>query len=145
MEWFSNPAAEVRESAVRLMAACYAHVGLGRIEKYLANLRQAQREVFDAEFQRVSGKAPREPARLEPPPQKAMPEMVETEGRQETSEDDFEEFWCQFCGREDPSFTLPALDVHYWRECPMLSACKHCEQVIEISRLHWHLSEERVR
>ena len=30
---------------------------------------------------------------------------------------------------QDPSFTLPALDIHYWRECPMLSACKHCEQV----------------
>lgn len=69
----------------------------------------------------------------------------------------FHEFRCEFCGREDhchfvhltrknlsiganmcrklqlcwqdANFTLPALDIHYWRECPMLSACQFCEQV----------------
>ena len=46
---------DVRENSVKLVAACYMHVGLRRIEGYLSNLRPAQREVFDAEFERVSG------------------------------------------------------------------------------------------
>lgn len=154
MEWFSNPAAEVRESAVRLIAACYAHVGLGRIEKYLANLRQAQREVFDAEFQRVNGvRVPATPPVAPTPPrgQGISARGVSAASFQayagvESSDEEFEEglsdFRCEFCGREDPNFTLPALDIHYWRECPMLAACQHCEQVIEISRLHWHWLEE---
>ena len=162
MEWFSNPAAEVRENAVRLIAACYAHVGLGRIEKYLANLRQAQREVFDAEFQHVNGQnglskmvspppAPHAPAAPVPP---RAPVVAAVKGAEamtfpdaggysdEDFDEGFHEFRCEFCGREDPNFTLPALDIHYWRECPMLSACQFCEQVIEISRLHWHWLEE---
>ncbi|CAJ1357679.1 unnamed protein product, partial [Effrenium voratum] len=53
MEWFNNANADVRENAVKLVAACYAHAGLRRIEKYLANIRQAQREIFDEEFERV--------------------------------------------------------------------------------------------
>ena len=32
---------------------------------------------------------------------------------------------------QDPNFTLPALDIHYWRECPMLAACQHCEQALD--------------
>mmetsp|Transcript_60389 Transcript_60389/g.141161 ORF Transcript_60389/g.141161 Transcript_60389/m.141161 type:complete len:875 (+) Transcript_60389:78-2702(+) len=144
MDWFSNPAADVRESAVRLIASCYVHVGLSRIEKYLANLRQAQREVFDTEFHRVSGVKAMGPPRE---PTHAVPEgpghRFEEPSEEEDSESQGpEEFFCQFCGREDPNFTLAALDIHYWRECPMLSACKFCEQVIEISRMHWHLMEE---
>ncbi|CAE8587429.1 unnamed protein product, partial [Polarella glacialis] len=60
----------------------------------------------------------------------------------EDQDDLVDDFTCQFCKREDPSFTPAALDVHYWRECPMLSACTLCEQVIEISRMHSHLVEE---
>ncbi|CAK9048830.1 unnamed protein product [Durusdinium trenchii] len=53
MDWFGNANADVRENAVKLVAACYAHAGMRRIEKYLANIRQAQREIFDEEFDRV--------------------------------------------------------------------------------------------
>jgi centrosomal protein CEP104 len=57
-------------------------------------------------------------------------------------EDEPEEFTCQFCGRQDPSFTPEALDVHYWRDCPMLCQCEFCDQVIEISTLRAHWAEE---
>ena len=46
---------------------------------------------------------------------------------------------------QDANFTLPALDIHYWRECPMLSACQFCEQVPnstnfeESNELHYDL------
>eukprot|EP00928_Gymnodinium_smaydae_P012291 TRINITY_DN14465_c0_g1_i2.p1 TRINITY_DN14465_c0_g1~~TRINITY_DN14465_c0_g1_i2.p1 ORF type:complete len:391 (-),score=78.50 TRINITY_DN14465_c0_g1_i2:115-1287(-) len=195
MEWFNNPNGEVRESAVKLVAACYSRVGLSRIEKYLANLRQAQREVFDAEFEKVGsggGNVTQPPPQTQqrsplgggsapgpasgrggrcgtareaeedfdgglPPPQVppprggrsahgaggAPPRPVEAEVYDDDDEEDFvAEFTCQFCGRQDPTFTPEALDVHYWRECPMLTQCELCQQVIEISTLRAHLMEE---
>lgn len=49
---------------------------------------------------------------------------------------------CQFCGIEDPTFSEERLDLHYWQDCCMLTSCKQCEQVIEISTLHEHLLHE---
>mmetsp|Transcript_21705 Transcript_21705/g.39836 ORF Transcript_21705/g.39836 Transcript_21705/m.39836 type:complete len:730 (-) Transcript_21705:200-2389(-) len=57
MEWFNNPAAEVRESAVKLVAACHTHLGLEPLEPHLSKLRAAQREVFEIEFQRAAREA----------------------------------------------------------------------------------------
>lgn len=162
MEWFSNPNAEVRESAVKLVAACYAHVGLQKIEKHLANLRPAQREVFDVEFEKVShspsgvGIGAVEHARMEtsasgsfdgmsrsqvPPTRKtaAPPPAASNTDEYEIEDGDFV---CQFCGRYDTMFTQDGLDVHYWRECPVLIECDVCQQVIEISSLRDHLREE---
>ncbi|CAE6966457.1 Pdi [Symbiodinium sp. CCMP2592] len=49
---------------------------------------------------------------------------------------------CQFCGAVNAEGTQEAMDVHYWRECPMLTQCQFCEQVIEISQLASHWREE---
>lgn len=162
MEWFSNPTADVRESAVKLVSACHQHVGLPGIEKYLANLRQAQREVFDAEFEKASGggsAAPTPAARggrggggyaqdgddglpnPQVPPRRAAAPPLD-EGYDDDEEGGAPEFTCQFCNRQDPTFTPEALDVHYWRECPMLTQCEFCQQVIEIMTLRVHLAEE---
>ena len=48
----------------------------------------------------------------------------------------------QFCGRYDPNFTEDMLDMHYWKECPMLTSCKFCGQVVEIMTLNVHMLEE---
>jgi len=188
MDWYGNASSEVRENAVRLVAACYSHVGLGRIEKYLANLRQTQREIFDAEFEKVSngqgadlappsgrGGAGRTAAFTEepvamgshsglpspqvPPPRRgstggsppsARPKVEDSVQRHAAGqpdaygyyEDEVDETTCQFCGYQDPTFTQEGMDVHYFRECPMLALCEHCQQVIEISSLRAHLCEE---
>ena len=34
------------------------------------------------------------------------------------------------------------MDIHYWKECPMLTCCWECEQVIEIKQIEEHLLEE---
>jgi centrosomal protein CEP104 len=60
----------------------------------------------------------------------------------EMSYEDGDQGYCQFCGEEDPSFTDEKLDLHYWQDCPMLTSCKQCEQVIEIPTLDEHLLEE---
>ena len=49
---------------------------------------------------------------------------------------------CNFCDRYDESFNQDSIDIHYWRECPMLMQCWECEQVIEIAGLNEHLRTE---
>jgi len=137
MEWYGNAASDVRESAVRLMSACYARVGLGRIDKYLANLRQAQREVFEAEFQKVDGASDVQQHSNAGVQQTLQPATLHQEDAEDATATT-----CQFCGIEDPTFTGETMDVHYWRECPLLTQCEHCQQVVEVSGLRSHLCEE---
>ena len=32
-----------------------------------------------------------------------------------------EEQTCGFCGRFDENFNEESLDIHYWKECPLLA------------------------
>lgn len=49
---------------------------------------------------------------------------------------------CDFCGREDPELqNKDYLDVHLWRECPMLTNCDLCNQVIPVEQLNQHKLE----
>ena len=34
------------------------------------------------------------------------------------------------------------LDMHFWKDCAMLTECKHCSQVIEIETYNQHLLKE---
>ena len=36
---------------------------------------------------------------------------------------------CYFCGERNPTFNEETLDMHYWKQCPMLKRCPHCKQV----------------
>jgi centrosomal protein CEP104 len=49
---------------------------------------------------------------------------------------------CMFCGAEDKTWDEDALDLHYWKDCPLLTACPACTQVVEIAGLPEHLCEE---
>jgi len=49
---------------------------------------------------------------------------------------------CNFCGYYDENFNEDSIDIHYGKECPMLTTCWECEQVIEIFALNDHLIEE---
>uniref|UniRef100_A0A8C6LGP5 Centrosomal protein of 104 kDa n=1 Tax=Nothobranchius furzeri TaxID=105023 RepID=A0A8C6LGP5_NOTFU len=49
---------------------------------------------------------------------------------------------CIFCGKKDESFTEDGLDIHYWKQCPMLRRCDECRQVVEIASLTEHLLSE---
>ena len=49
---------------------------------------------------------------------------------------------CQFCGGCGPGASEQVLDLHYWRDCPMLTACGACGQVVEVAVLHEHLLSE---
>ncbi|XP_017266868.1 centrosomal protein of 104 kDa isoform X2 [Kryptolebias marmoratus] len=49
---------------------------------------------------------------------------------------------CIFCGKKDESFTEDGLDIHYWKQCPMLRRCDECRQVVEIASFTEHLLGE---
>lgn len=49
---------------------------------------------------------------------------------------------CIFCGERSESFTEEGLDLHYWKQCLMLTRCDHCRQVVEIASLTEHLLTE---
>merc|ERR550517_817489 len=54
--------------------------------------------------------------------------------------------YCNFCGEYNPAFAADedeeALDVHYFQECPMLTECQYCEQIVETSGLVDHIIDE---
>ena len=62
----------------------------------------------------------------------------------EEGEGEYEDdpFTCQFCGLYDPSFTEEKLDMHFWKDCPLLTSCRQCDQVIEVQVLNEHLRDE---
>ncbi|XP_052225713.1 centrosomal protein of 104 kDa-like isoform X2 [Dreissena polymorpha] len=49
---------------------------------------------------------------------------------------------CIFCGEKNPTFTEEGLDLHYWKNCPMLKRCANCKQVVEIASYTDHLLTE---
>ena len=69
-------------------------------------------------------------------------DVVDDMPMNDEEEDDVQPFTCPFCGQYDPSFDDEGLDTHFWKECPMLTSCPKCEQVIEICDLNEHLLEE---
>lgn len=49
---------------------------------------------------------------------------------------------CMFCGKRDKSWDEDGLDLHFWNECPLLSPCNACAQIVEIAGLPEHLLDE---
>ena len=52
------------------------------------------------------------------------------------------EHTCQFCGLFNPNFTSEQIDLHQYKECPMLLPCFKCKQIVEISNLNNHFLSE---
>ena len=53
-----------------------------------------------------------------------------------------EEHTCEFCGFYQPNITKDELNIHQYKDCPMLMQCTNCKQIIEISNLNNHLLNE---
>ncbi|KAJ3247646.1 hypothetical protein HDU77_008519 [Chytriomyces hyalinus] len=49
---------------------------------------------------------------------------------------------CIFCNEKNVEFTEENLDIHYWRDCPMLCVCPLCHILIEIPTLTNHMHHE---
>ncbi|XP_055864407.1 centrosomal protein of 104 kDa-like isoform X2 [Biomphalaria glabrata] len=83
-------------------------------------------------------------------PQKKKPEAakVKPKGNKPTTKDDDDvsmftvDNICIFCGERNESFTEEGLDIHYWKNCPMLKRCTNCKQVVEIATYTDHVLTE---
>ncbi|RYG94228.1 hypothetical protein EON65_57835 [archaeon] len=49
---------------------------------------------------------------------------------------------CMFCGEHNKAWTENDLDLHYWKDCPLLISCPSCAQIVEIAGLPEHLLDE---
>ncbi|VDD87894.1 unnamed protein product [Enterobius vermicularis] len=47
-----------------------------------------------------------------------------------------------FCSQFDERFTPEGLDEHFLNDCFMLTKCKYCNEILEISALNHHYLEE---
>ncbi|KAI6179241.1 hypothetical protein M3Y98_00589100 [Aphelenchoides besseyi] len=45
---------------------------------------------------------------------------------------------CMYCGKLDPDLNLSGLDQHYNKDCPMLTKCPSCSEVVETRFLSEH-------
>ncbi|ETI46132.1 hypothetical protein F441_09406 [Phytophthora nicotianae CJ01A1] len=142
---------EIRDAAKEITVSLYLVVGAD-VEGYLKSLRPKQLEEYQTAFEaaetaKVSSRrgdsngtsvARREERTHE------VQAKFEGEGEDADSEDEesVDEYTCPFCGVVDEKFDSDYLDQHFWASCKMLTPCKMCGQVIEISTLNEHLLTE---
>ncbi|KAL1526684.1 hypothetical protein AB1Y20_015386 [Prymnesium parvum] len=138
----------VRSKAMELALELYHVVGdLQQMTSYLTDLKHpAIRDSLMAAFEAAS--VPQEAVKAPPLPRGGVGTPLAAgraatqaaAGRAEYPHAD--EQTCQFCGRHDPDFDDEKMDLHYWKECPMLMPCEQCGQVVEVASLAEHLVGE---
>ncbi|ETW01476.1 hypothetical protein H310_06987 [Aphanomyces invadans] len=151
---FAHQSKEIRDLAKAISVAIYQIVG-PEIDPFLKTLRPKQMEEYQAAFETPEAKplsvkkdkkaaaAPLPNARHRGAQHTAPPQLNADGGHEsDDSNASVAEFTCPFCDRHDDAFDTDRLDQHFWAECPMLTQCKMCSQVIEISTLNEHLLVE---
>lgn len=122
---------DVRVAAHNLIVECYKVVGSGKITPLLGGVKQIQLDMLMADFNNVLGV----------PQDDALRQEMDNIGNKKKAGDkgkkagkDEQTKVCEFCGRTDKNFLESAkFDMHLWKECPMLTTCKECALVTEIS------------
>ncbi|KAG2520679.1 hypothetical protein BBO99_00001698 [Phytophthora kernoviae] len=149
---------EIRDAAKDITVSLYLIVG-AEVEGYLKSLRPKQLEEYQSAFEAAETEAAaarrgggggggvsanKNVARRVESPQKVQAQFngeQEDDGDSE-DEESVDEYTCPFCGVVDEKFDSDYLDQHFWASCKMLTPCKMCGQVIEISTLNEHLLTE---
>lgn len=165
---FAHSNAEVRDAAKAMTVALQKVVGTDALESHLSVLRPKQKEEYLAAFENEPGPkgsardhADEPPSKQDPVQQKAgKPKSIALNhvthspgGKVHTSADrsqyrdsvdaSSEDYTvCSFCGTQNRGWNEDALDLHYWKECPLLCPCPACAQIIEIAGLPDHLLSE---
>ncbi|KAF4692936.1 hypothetical protein FOZ60_012167 [Perkinsus olseni] len=145
------PASEVRSSAVSLAAKVCSLVGRDAIKPFIKGIeRQSQREAIETEIDRIlngrrgsnSSSSSKSASRRRPQTQDSRPNSGLTKEQQPAVAPT--PVVCQFCGYSDPEFANQSdlLDLHYWRDCPSLTQCYGCGQVVELAGLAEHRAVE---
>ncbi|KAG6587247.1 uncharacterized protein IUM83_02854 [Phytophthora cinnamomi] len=146
---------EIRDAAKDITVSLYLIVGAD-VEGYLKSLRPKQLEEYQAAFEAaetakasnrrgggVSNGGGNVARRDEKPHEVQAPFEGEVDATADSEdEESVDEYTCPFCGVVDEKFDSDYLDQHFWASCKMLTPCKMCGQVIEISTLNEHLLTE---
>lgn len=143
VEGFKNSNKEIRDAAHECILELYKVMG-SAIKKFLDELRPAQIELLEKGFNDIDGidpnadmgdKGPKVTIETNITPygakgkgkgkQKAPAEeldmLAESPSKFESSFKADNDNMCRFCGKYEMGWDQEALDVHYWKDCPMLS------------------------
>lgn len=146
IQGYKNSHQEIRKEAYTCIMNLYRQMG-EKLKSYLTDIRKAQIEMLQEGFDELDGVDPKEkqaqaPAsaaptittNIDPNGAKSSPKKK----KQQTDPDKT----CAYCGKFDDNFDENSLDLHCFQECPMLTECPGCSQMVEIPDLQYHLQEE---
>ena len=115
-------------------AAKKSAVGKNDEEKTDSSRRVSQQQQQEQEAERVP-----------PPVNKKGTEPKNTEARtNDKNKPEVKEEYskCMFCGAGERGWNEDSLDMHYWKDCPLLTPCPGCAQIVEITGLPEHQLDE---
>ncbi|KAI9918926.1 hypothetical protein PsorP6_012051 [Peronosclerospora sorghi] len=140
---FAHYSREIRDVAKKITVSLYRAVG-NEVEGYLKSLRPKVLEEYQAAFEaaetaKAAARSFSASRRNEELQEGQAHDLDDADSEEEESVD---EYTCPFCGVVDEQFDSEYLDRHFWESCRMLTPCKMCGQVIEISSLNEHLLAE---
>ena len=162
---YTNPQVAVRDAALNLIVILYKFAG-DKIRPFYANLRPAQinniedniaqndelndnihenNEQYNNNDIEPGDYVYEENNNINNPNDEMVnnSQMLSKEQQNDYNmENDDTEHTCQFCGLFNPNFTSEQIDLHQYKECPMLLPCFKCKQIVEISNLNHHFLEE---
>ncbi|ELT95484.1 hypothetical protein CAPTEDRAFT_170133 [Capitella teleta] len=111
---------------------CTAKTKMAEEKKKAAEIDQLQKQLQQLK-DITAGKAKEKKSRAKPSKHDNKPK----------EDADFQiDHTCIFCGEKNSEFSEEGLDLHYWKNCPMLKRCSFCKQVVEIAGLTDHLVSE---
>lgn len=163
---YSHSHGEVRDAAKDLVVGIQRIVGTPPLEPTLSLLRKKQREEYEAAFEgkpaqkskEVEEKSSPVPKRTDMSHQHAthnpggkVPTSSTRMNNQaqgysspakKSGESSAEFTSCMFCGFQNKAWSENDLDLHYWKDCPLLISCPSCAQIVEIAGLPEHLLDE---
>jgi centrosomal protein CEP104 len=124
VQGYLNQNQEVKAAAQQLLAQVFGCIGSRLVQMLGNSLRPAQLEALMKQFSDI------EIGNYQETAPKSKPVVNERP-------------MCRFCGLCQDSFaSQDSLDLHYWKNCPMLVACLQCSQVVEILHLNSHMVRE---
>ncbi len=132
---FSNSNSDIRNAAYSLLMQIYGCVGnkLSNLITDSKSLRPAQIELLQKGFSEIEVGSYQEP---KAPISQNKPKELKPAASNNTG-------MCVYCGKTDSIFAnQDNLDIHWWKDCPMLVACLQCSQIVEILHLNSHMLNE---
>mgnify|MGYP003384993732 CR=1 FL=1 len=144
-ETFTHSNGEVRDVTKACCVAMQRVVGTEAILPQLEPvLRKQQMDDYKSAFGEGGGgkhSGSPESSKGGPSPHKS-PNRITNKGQQDGSDGPTSYTTCMFCNVHDPTWNEDGLDLHYWRDCTLLTQCPACGQVTEIAGLPQHLTQE---